>query len=158
MCTCNNLELLNTLSNVLFLFPWFFMLPTPQTIFFQPLSALCIFSRLCSASETMFNTSSHRTLSPCCSIAFLPIVAIELTENPSSKCVSHSVPKSFPQAGDQAGCIVAWSTKLATHSRIWKWDAISTYLLKTVVYAVTLLFLFCFHGGSSHDIPQNRFP
>ena len=30
--------------------------------------------------------------------------------------------------------------------------------LKTVVYAVTPLFLFCFHGGSSHDIPQNRFP
>ena len=92
MCTCNNLELLNTLSNVLFLFPWFFMLPTPQTIFFQPLSALCIFSRLCSASETMFNTSSHRTLSPCCSIAFLPIVAIELTENPSSKCDPLSLP------------------------------------------------------------------
>ena len=33
-----------------------------------------------------------------------------------------------------------------------------TYLLKTVVYAVTPLFPFCFHGGSAHDIPQNRFP
>ena len=60
-------------------------------------------------------------------------------------CVSHSVPKSFPQAGDQAGCIVAWSTKLAMHPRIWKWDAMSTYLLKTVVYAVTPLFLFVPH-------------
>ena len=79
----------------------------------------------------------------------------------SFMCVSHSVPKSFCPvhiAGDQAGCIVAWSTKLAMHPRIWKWDAISTYLLKTAVYAVTPLCLFCFHGGSSHDIPQNRFP
>ena len=31
-------------------------------------------------------------------------------------------------AGDQAGYIVAWSTKLAMYPRIWKWDAISTYL------------------------------
>ena len=43
----------------------------------------------------MFNTSSHRTLSPCCSIAFLPIVAIELTENPSSKCVRACTSKSI---------------------------------------------------------------
>ena len=28
------------------------------------------------------------------------------------------------------------------HPRIWKWDAISTYLLKTVVYAVTPLSFF----------------
>ena len=47
--------------------------------------------------------------------------------------------------------------KLAMHPRIWKWDAISTYLLKTAVYAVTPLVLFCFHGGSSHDIPKTGF-
>ena len=32
-------------------------------------------------------------------------------------------------AGDQARYIVAWSMKLAMYLRIWKWDAISTYLL-----------------------------
>ena len=32
------------------------------------------------------------------------------------------------RAGGQAGYIVAWSTKLAMYLRIWKWDAISTYL------------------------------
>ena len=36
----------------------------------------------------------------------------------------------FVKAGDQAGYIVAWSTKLAMYPRIWKWDVISTYLLK----------------------------
>ena len=34
----------------------------------------------------------------------------------------------YIKAGDQAGYIVAWSTKLAMYPRIWKWDAISTYL------------------------------
>ena len=32
-------------------------------------------------------------------------------------------------AGDQARYIVAWSMKLAMYLRIWKWDAVSTYLL-----------------------------
>ena len=32
-------------------------------------------------------------------------------------------------AGDHARYIVAWSMKLAMYLRIWKWDAISTYLL-----------------------------
>ena len=32
-------------------------------------------------------------------------------------------------AEDQARYSVAWSMKLAMYLRIWKWDAISTYLL-----------------------------
>ena len=49
------------------------------------------FSRLCSASATTLNTSSDRTRAPFCSLTFLPIVAIELTEN-QCQSVSTRVP------------------------------------------------------------------
>ena len=58
------------------LFPWLFMLPPINPPFHRRCAAF--FSR---ASETMLNTSSDRTQSPYCSVAILPIVATELTEN-----------------------------------------------------------------------------
>ena len=52
---------------------------------------------------------------------------------------------SFAKAGDQAGYIVAWSTKLAMYPRIWKWDAISTYLLKFELLTSSFTVV-CLHG------------
>ena len=55
------------------------------------------------------------------------------------------VPFVLPKknAGDQAGYIVACSTKLAKYPRKWKWDAISTYLRKLLVSFSAVV---CFHG------------
>ena len=83
------LQLLDKLSPCIFhgLIHSSFTIPSPQTGF-----PTAVFSCLCiaasRASETMFNTSSHRTRSPCCSIAFLLIVGIELIANQcQSVCV-----------------------------------------------------------------------
>ena len=52
------------------------------------------------------------------------------TKDPFPFKAHHSlmVARLCTAAGGQAGYIVAWSTKLAMYPRIWKWDAISTYL------------------------------
>ena len=65
----------------------------PKTGFPLLLSATCAlhFSR---ASETIFNNSNHRTLSPYCYITFLLSLGTELTEN-QCRSVSTSVTKSF---------------------------------------------------------------
>ena len=83
-------ELLTTLSNLLRLIPWLFMLP-PLNRF-----STAAFSRLyraaSRASETMFNISSDRTHSPFRSLTFLPNVAIESNWKPMSECEPLSLP------------------------------------------------------------------
>ena len=67
-------ELLTTLSNLLGLIPWFFMLPPPNPA--RPQKLRRRFDR-CNLVTTMLNFSSDRTHAPFRSLAFLPIVAIE---------------------------------------------------------------------------------
>ena len=85
------LQLLNELSTPLVCFMVVSHDTSPPNPF--PTAA---FRRLCiaasSASETMFNNSSHRTFSPCCSITFLLIGGIELTANQCQSVNRSAVP------------------------------------------------------------------
>ena len=70
------LKPLTTLSNLLGLFPWFFMILSLKQVShrtFQQLAHCISAARV----KHLLNNTSHRTLSPCRSLTFLPNVAIE---------------------------------------------------------------------------------
>ena len=93
---CVPAELLTTLSNLLCLIPWLFMLPPPNLFPTADLQPLC--SRAC-VSDHFFSATANIVLtilfspifSPCCCLTFFHL-GIELTENQCQSVSRSAVP------------------------------------------------------------------
>ena len=79
---------------------------------------VCMYVCVCVSTSVRVCVCQLLPLRTSTTLGFLPVEAHN----------SLIVARLCTAAGDQAGYIVAWSTKLAMYPRIWKWDAISTHL------------------------------